>query len=313
MGDAIGKIAGVVDVQNGIETQSADRNQFQIDPLVASRLGFTPTKFLRTQLPILDGVKATDPLIDNGRPYRFACLGVSTALRLTHPEHGVQQSSGQLRPGSLAAIEQFPPQNESAENLQRLVVVTGRLEGSDLGSAMAKSGRPVTGLHLPPSVRVEYGGTYEEQQKSSMTCCECCCGAGAGLRRAAHRVPQLPAPIAILPRPCFPIRRDPGPADHRTTFNVASFMGLIMVIGIVGQKRHSAAGCGREVSRRGASAKDSRCVRHNGGCGHCDDRDRRSLRNVAAGFALGAGSQIAATAGQSRHRRTHRSMLLSLV
>ena len=31
---------------------------------------------------------------------------------------------------------------------------------------MAKVKQTVDGLHLPASVRVEYGGTYEEQQKS---------------------------------------------------------------------------------------------------------------------------------------------------
>src|ERR1019366_1765141 len=69
--------------------------------------------------------------------------------------------------GSLATIEQLPPQNEiRRENLQRLVVVTSQLQGSDLGSAMAKVRQAVDGLHLPASVRVVYGGTYEEQQKS---------------------------------------------------------------------------------------------------------------------------------------------------
>jgi len=69
--------------------------------------------------------------------------------------------------GSLATVQQLPPQNEiRRENLQQLVVVTGRLEGSDLGTAIRKVQQVVEEMHLPPSVRVEYGGTYQEQQQS---------------------------------------------------------------------------------------------------------------------------------------------------
>ena len=69
--------------------------------------------------------------------------------------------------GSLAEVTQLPPQGEIVrENLQRLITVTGRLEGSDLGTAMQKVRATVNGMHLPSTVRVQYGGTYEEQQKS---------------------------------------------------------------------------------------------------------------------------------------------------
>ena len=43
VGDAIGKIPGVVDVENGIDnTISGPATNFQVDPAVAARLGFTP-------------------------------------------------------------------------------------------------------------------------------------------------------------------------------------------------------------------------------------------------------------------------------
>ena len=44
--------------------------------------------------------------------------------------------------------------------------MTARLEGRDLGSAMGDVRQAVAGLHLPPGVRVDYGGLYAEQQKS---------------------------------------------------------------------------------------------------------------------------------------------------
>ena len=44
--------------------------------------------------------------------------------------------------------------------------MTARLEGRDLGSAMKEVRSTVPNLGLPPSIRVEYGGLYAEQQKS---------------------------------------------------------------------------------------------------------------------------------------------------
>ena len=52
------------------------------------------------------------------------------------------------------------------ENLAPFIAVTARLEGRDLGSAMTEIKGAVTGLKLPTSVRVDYGGLYAEQQKS---------------------------------------------------------------------------------------------------------------------------------------------------
>ena len=171
VGEAISKIKGVVDVENGIEnTISGPATNFKVDPVVAARLGFTPTEVSEDATAILDGVTTTDPLIQNGRPYTIRVrLGDEHRASLETIENTVFNSAsghtGTL--GTLAEMEQLPPQNEiRRENLQRLVVVTGRLEGQDLGSAMAKVRQTVTGLHLPASVRVEYGGTYEEQQKS---------------------------------------------------------------------------------------------------------------------------------------------------
>ena len=71
------------------------------------------------------------------------------------------------RLGTLATVTELPGQTEiRRENLQRDVVVTARLEGRDLGSGVAAVQKAVDDLHLPPSIRVEYGGTYAEQQQS---------------------------------------------------------------------------------------------------------------------------------------------------
>jgi multidrug efflux pump subunit AcrB len=64
--------------------------------------------------------------------------------------------------GSLAAMASEPGQTEiTRENLQRLVQVTGRLEGVDLGKGIAGVKKAVSDLHLPSAIRIEYGGTYQ--------------------------------------------------------------------------------------------------------------------------------------------------------
>src|SRR5947209_20101618 len=69
--------------------------------------------------------------------------------------------------GSLATVIADPGKTEILrENLQRLVQVTGRFEGVDLGTGIAAVQKAVNELHLPSAIRVEYGGTYQEQQKS---------------------------------------------------------------------------------------------------------------------------------------------------
>jgi multidrug efflux pump subunit AcrB len=240
VGDAIGKIPGVVDVQNGIEnTISGPATNFQVDPVVAARLGFTPAEVSEDAAAILDGIATSDPLITNGRPYTIRVrLGDESRTSLDAIRNTVFNStSGHTATlGSLAAVEQLPPQNEiRRENLQRLVVVTGRLEGADLGSAMVKVRQTVEGLHLPTSVRIEYGGTYEEQQKSFHDLLQVLLLALAlvfGVLLTEFR--NFPAPIAILTSSVLSICGVIAALlITRTTFNVASFMGLIMVIGIV--------------------------------------------------------------------------------
>jgi multidrug efflux pump subunit AcrB len=72
-----------------------------------------------------------------------------------------------VRLGSIARVGiEGGQQQINREDLSPLIAVTARLEGRDLGSAMQDVQTTVAGLHLPSSVRVDYGGLYAEQQKS---------------------------------------------------------------------------------------------------------------------------------------------------
>jgi multidrug efflux pump subunit AcrB len=237
---AIQKIPGVVDTQNGVDnTISGPATNFNVDPVVAGRLGFTPTEVAEDATAILDGLPTNDPLIVNGHPYTIRVrLPEDSRSSFSAIENTVFNSaSGHIASlGSLAQITQLPPQNEiRTENLQRLVVVSGRLEGSDLGGTMVKVQQAVAGLHLPSSVRIEYGGTYQEQQKSFHDLARVLLLALAlvfGVLLAEFR--NFSAPLAILTSSVLSITGVVlALLITNTNFNVASFMGLIMVIGIV--------------------------------------------------------------------------------
>ena len=238
--DTIKKQKGVVDVLDGLEnTVSGPATSFQIDPATAARLGFTAEELSTDSSAIIEGMPATVPLITNGHAYTIRIrLPPANRSSLDAIEDTVFASStghlSSLR--SLAVVQQLPGQQEiRRENLQREVVVTGRLEGADLGTSVKRIQTEVAALHLPKTVRVSYGGTYEEQQKSFSELTQVLLFALVlvfAVLLAEFR--NLYAPFAIL---VSSVLSTGGVIAALlitgTTFSVASFMGLIMVIGIV--------------------------------------------------------------------------------
>jgi len=138
--------------------------------------------------------------------------------------------------GSLATLSMDPGQTEiRRENLQRLVQVTGRFEGVDLGTGIAAVQKTVNNLHLPSSIRVEYGGLYAEEQKSSGDLLFVLLLALLLLFAVLlFEFRTFSAPMAILASALLSsFGGFLALLITKTSFNVASRMGMIMVIGIV--------------------------------------------------------------------------------
>lgn len=238
--EAISKVNGVVDVLNGVEDAiSGPAVTFQVNPMIATRAGFTPDEIATDASAILEGEPAATPVILNDRTYsvrvRFPEEDRSSLSRLSNTL--LVSSSGKTATlGSLASAVSTPGETEiRRENLQRLIQVTGRLEGVDLGNGIAAVKRAVSDLHLPRNLRVEYGGQYEEQQKSFHDLLIVLLLALVLLFTVLlFEFKSFSAPLAIL---ASALLSTSGAfialLVTRTTFNVASFMGLIMVIGIV--------------------------------------------------------------------------------
>ncbi|MCU1310890.1 MAG: acriflavin resistance protein [Candidatus Angelobacter sp.] len=238
--EAIGKVPGVVDVLNGIEdTVSGPAVAFQVNPAVAARSGFTPEEIAVDSAALVEGAPSSTQMIVGGKPYSIR-VRVAGADKMNSDQLSnmlLVSSTGKTATlGSLASVVNVPGQTEiRRENLQRVVSVIARLEGVDLGTGVAKVQKVVSDLHVPPSIRLEYGGTYQEQQKSFREL-------GTVLALAVififgvllFEFRSFAAPTAII---ASAVLSTSGVLlallITRVTFNVASFMGLIMVVGIV--------------------------------------------------------------------------------
>jgi len=298
--EAIQKVHGVVDVLDGIEnTISGPATTFQINPAVAARAGFTPEEVAVDASAILEGEPAATPVVVNDRAYtirvRFPEQVRSTLDRMSSTL--LTSATGRTATlGSLATVSSDPGQTEiRRENLQRLVEVTGRFEGVDLGSGIASVKKAVNDLHLPSSIRVEYGGTYAEQMKSFRDLLMVLLLALVLLFAVLlFEFRTFSAPTAILASALLSTFGGLlALLVTRTTFNVASFMGMIMVIGIVAKNGILLLDAEHRFRALGFSAKDSMI-----------QAGRRRLRPIAmtalatvAGmlplaFAIGKGSQM---------------------
>jgi len=297
---AIAAIPGIVDTQNGVDnTLSGPATTFQVDPVVASRLGFTPREVAEDAASLMDGLTASDPVIVGTRPYTVRVrMSAEHRASLAAIEDTVFNStSGRTATlGALSQITELPPQNEiRRENLQQVVLVSGRLEGTNLGGAMAQVKQAVAKLSLPASVRVEYGGTYQEQQKSFADLSRVLVLALAlvfGVLLVEFR--NFSAPIAILTSSVLSMAGVVfALLITNTNFNVASFMGLIMVIGIVAKNGILLLDADERARAEGDSALDAML--------HAAQRRLRPIVMTAVAamcgmlplaFALGAGSQM---------------------
>jgi multidrug efflux pump subunit AcrB len=243
--DALGNISvknkkPVVDIQNGIDnTTSGPAVVFAVNPPAASQAGFTADQLAIAASAIVDGEPATSAVIINDRPYtlrvRFPESNRASLARMSDTML-VNAAGGSATLGSVAKVTEVSGQTEiRRENLQRDVEVTARLGGLDLGSGVAAAQKAIGSLNLPRSIRVEYGGTYQEQQKSFHDLVVVLLLALVLIFLVLlFEFQTFTAPVAIL---SSAVLSSSGVflalLVTQTTFNVSSFMGLIMVVGIV--------------------------------------------------------------------------------
>ena len=214
-------------------------------------------------------------------------------------------------------MKEIPGQTEiRRDNLQRNVQVTARFEDLNLGDGMAKVQQAIDELKVPPSIHVQYGGQFEEQQKSFKDLVFVLVLAIVLVFVVLlFEFGNFAAPLAVIASALlstcgvFLALLVTG-----TTFNISSFMGLIMVIGIVAKNGILLLDADQKFRAEGIGAEDAMI--------RAGERRLRPIMMTAlatvAGMiplalALGAGSQMLQPLAIAVIGGILASMVLSLV
>jgi hydrophobe/amphiphile efflux-1 (HAE1) family protein len=236
--ESIQKVPGVVDTFNGVVV-SGPAITFKIDPQLAARFGVSATDVANTVTTAMTG-DAASSILQQGRLITVRVLLPRAARQSLDTLKGllIRSTSGaQFRLDQVAQIEYDKGQTEiQRDGLRQSVAVTAHLSGSDLGSAISaikvQLGKDVK---LPAGMTLEYGGIYQEQQASFRELLQALILAIVlvfitlliEFRSFAH-------PIAIVTGAVLALGGVlAGLFITRSTLNIVSLMGMIMVVGIV--------------------------------------------------------------------------------
>src|SRR6266705_915364 len=236
--DTISKVRGVVEVKNGI-VPAGDALNIQVDRVKAGLEGMDPEAVTKALSDFLTGNVTTH--IQQGPKLIGVRVWIPRDARETMRNIDnllLRAPDGHLFPlKRVATLVPLSGQPEiTREDLKRMVAVTARISGRDLGStvsdvkrALAKSGI------IPNNVRYTFGGLYEQQQIAFR-------GLTIILIAAIVLVfllllflyENFRVAIAMLLIPLFAVAGVfIGLWVTGTEFNITSRMGMTMIVGIV--------------------------------------------------------------------------------
>ncbi len=260
--DWLPKVRGVVDVvDQTIEIGPAVN--FRVDAGKAARAGFGVKDVADIESAILEGELASNMIrgdrlvgirVRYPERYRTSVAELSSLL-LTSPTGNTVPLS------SIAGVEIEQGQKEvHRDNLRDMTSVTARLSGRDLGSAISEiQERLPKEVHIPPGTDIEYGGLYRVQRESFLALTQVLLMSILLIfiilvfefRSFSH-------PIAIL---AATILCGSGALAALfvtgSTLNIASFMGAIMVVGIVQKNGILMLDAEQYFSARGYELRDA--------------------------------------------------------
>ena len=232
------KIKGVVDIVNQTIVIGPAIN-FRVDPENARRAGFGVRDVADLESAILDGELASNMIRGDrliGLRVRYPAEYRTSSEKLKNLL--ITSPTGQTVPlSSVARAEMLEGQTEiRRENLRNLGAVTARLEGRDLGSAMDEiQARLFKEIPIPPATDIEFGGLYQIQHESFVGLTKVLLMSMVLIfiilvfefRSFSHPIAILVATVLCGSGALLALY-----VTH-TTLNISSFMGLIMVVGIV--------------------------------------------------------------------------------
>jgi multidrug efflux pump subunit AcrB len=232
----LGKVEGLVDLVS--PRRGNPELEVKIDPTRAAKAGFTTQQISQELSNGLLGNVATevrrgDRLIDLRVRYPDPSRFNPAFVR----EFPLMNQAGALVPLSATAeIETLAGSSElHREDLKQMMPITGRLENRDMGSAVAEVRKILEGERFPVGYSWAIGGQYESQQESFRSLIVVLSIAVllvlgllvAQFRRfTAALVIMSAAPLSLVGAFGLLIVTD-------TPLNVSSFMGLILLIGLI--------------------------------------------------------------------------------
>jgi CzcA family heavy metal efflux pump len=166
--DEIKSVPGVVDTFDGL-TETGPSINLRVRPADAERFGLTAQDIADAANTALMGEVASS-MLEGDRVVSIRVIGepasVNSVTKLR--ELPLRASDGTVvRLDQVADVSVEPSQVELIrDDLRQDVIVTARLEGRDLGSAMKDIQDKLSQDKLLPPGTVEYGGLYQQQQES---------------------------------------------------------------------------------------------------------------------------------------------------
>ena len=306
--EALSGIDGVVDVVG--PQRGNPEVTWTIDPLAAARYGLSAQQVSKQLAGNWLGQLTSDlRLADRTIPVRVRLPDSVRFNTDALPHTLIRTGDGKPIPLSeVATMTRANGQGElRRENLRPMAVVSGRLEGRDLGSAVSDIQSKLRELPLPIGYTYELGGQYQSQGQAFQRAAD---GGSAGDRSRVHGSRHsLPGVDARAPHPpgCTALRgwRTDPVAAHRHRPEHLVVDGTDPAGRTGRQERHHAARFLREASRGRTVVR----ISDRRGWTHppATDPDDHLLHVVwAAAARAGAGSRsgAATSAGARRHRRS---------
>jgi CzcA family heavy metal efflux pump len=235
---SIQKINGVVDTNPGIVV-SGPALTFKVDQQEAAKFGVNANDIAGAVETAITGTTAST-ILQRGKPVAVRIIFPREVSSSLDALRGLQirSSGGALfRLDQVATIQYDKGQTEiNHDGLRQMSSITARITGSDLGSTIEKiKTRLAADVKLPAGMTIEYGGLYAEQQASFR---ELAIALGLAIvlvffvlliefRSFAHPVAIVTGAVLALAGVLLAL------FITKTTLNVVSLMGMIMVVGIV--------------------------------------------------------------------------------
>jgi CzcA family heavy metal efflux pump len=236
----VGKIDGTADVFDGIVIAGPS---VSIEPNYArlAQFGLTPANLQNQLQTSLEG-KVVGTLPEKEQMTNIRMVEPGSRVRSVEEITNMQifLPGGQLKPiTDLATVTVKAGDAEiQRENLQSMCVITGRLEGRDLGSVIKDiQGEVGSKVVLPQGYHIEYGGAYADQQQSFHELLIILITASLlvfGVILFLYRSFAV-AVVILLVAVCGISGSYLALYLTHTALNVGSYTGLIMIVGIIGE------------------------------------------------------------------------------